>query len=183
MPWGGCTAWLRWWLAALATGAAVAPWTRPHSQPWLLDPVVWGSDHTAGCWPMPPEASAHGLTWGGPAGQMGCPHPFFLTGDSLLDTPTASAVFQEKADAIAELAGGGWYHPGSSTGPACCFQGPAQPAQEPWTWPGSCYPPCAIVPARPLALPLLLSSPTPPCGPNITSCPNPASLQFPRRQP
>lgn len=158
-------------------------WTRSHSQLWLPDPRVGVSDHAVGGWLTHPEASTHGPTWGGSAGRMGCPHPFSQTGDSLLDTPTASAVFQEKADAIAELADGGWYHPGSSTGSACCFQGPVQPAREPRAWPGSRYPPCAIVPAGPLALPLLLSSPAPPSGPNITSCPNPASLQFPRRQP
>ncbi|XP_044890805.1 uncharacterized protein LOC123379429 [Felis catus] len=52
-------------------------------------------------------------------------------GASLLRSPTASAVFQEEADIIAELAHRGWYHPGGSTGRACCFQGPEGPAPEP----------------------------------------------------
>lgn len=32
-----------WRLAALVTRVPVERWTQLHSQPWLLGPVVWGS--------------------------------------------------------------------------------------------------------------------------------------------
>lgn len=96
--------------------------------------------------------------------------PFPQTGASLLDSPTASAGFQERADAIAESAGGGWYHPGGSTGRACCSQGPAEPARQPGPGQAPVTRP-APVPAGPWSHPLAPTSPHPQvqplsCGPD-----------------
>lgn len=104
----------RWWPAAPVTQGPGARWTRP-PQPAL----------TTGCSGFGVPACRRRLARApGGSYMLGeelhrgtrCPHPPFPTGASLPDSPTASAVFQEKADTIAELADRGWYHPSSSAG-------------------------------------------------------------------
>lgn len=174
----GCAARLRWWLAALVTQSLGGTMDSTHSWLGLLDPVASGVWAGSGRLRGHLELSTCALARGNCRAGRGSHTPFSQTGASLPDTRTVSAVFQEKADAIVESADRGCCHPGSSTGRACCLQGPAGPAQEPQTWPGSHYPPRTIVPDWRLTLPLWLSSSSPPSGLNITLCPNPASLQF-----
>lgn len=77
--------------------------------------------------------------------------------------------FSRKGYAIAASAHCGWYHPGGSTGRACCFQAlcglPGAPA-----WPGSRYPPCSRCHQACLSGSLACTPPHP-LSPNIISCP------------
>ena len=111
--------------------AEVAASSTGHSRPWgTLDsaPTTASSDGWIQ-WLCGPEEAGQSA-WGGggggkytlhagegaAAGQGAHTPSLSQTGASLLRSPTASAVFQEEADIIAELADGGWYHPGGSTG-------------------------------------------------------------------
>ena len=126
--------------------AEVAASSTGHSRPWsTLDsaPTTASSDGWIQWLCGPEEAGQSAWGWGWGAANTRCmlvrelqqdrvpTPPLSQTGASLLRSPTASAVFQEEADTIAELAHRGWYHPGGSTGRACCFQGPEGPAPEP----------------------------------------------------
>lgn len=77
---------------------------------WLLDPEGLGSQLVGRA-----PGSADSCRLGGAQGRAGRAHPFPKQVPPPRH-PAAAAGFQEKADAIAESAAGGWYHPGSSTG-------------------------------------------------------------------
>lgn len=82
-----------WLLAALVTRVPVERWTQLHRQPWRLGPVVWG--RSRGLAPAPGGESLQ-TGWGRSCrARWGAHASFSQAGDSLLDTPTASAVFQE----------------------------------------------------------------------------------------
>lgn len=118
-------------------------WTGPRRLSGLAEVVAGSTGHSRPGWHLDaaPAARSDGLiqwlwgprmqgaTGGVPGGKYtwagwwsrgsagrGAHTPFSQTGASFLDSPTASAVFQETADTIAELADRGWYRPGSSAG-------------------------------------------------------------------
>lgn len=86
------------------------------------------------------------------AKQEGCLH---LLLPELL-TRIMAAVFQEKANAATESA--------RTVGIAQAAPQDKPAAFRALAWPGSRYPPCTVAPHSPCLW-------SPPCGPNITSCP------------